>query len=67
MGEISNKFPTFHACKWEEIIKDLELAFPKFYDVRKPLDGILEKTDKRHTEGKLKGENKHCILEFRSL
>ena len=38
IGEISRKRPVFHVKKWEEIITDINCAFPQFYQIRDQLN-----------------------------
>lgn len=66
IGEISKCYPCFHVKKWKDIVTDINCAFPQFFNIRKSEMGIQEKTTKAFTEGKHKGGNLHCLIEFRS-
>lgn len=67
IGEISKCYPSFHIKKWQDIVTDIECEFPKFFNIRKSEMGIQEKASPAFTEGKHKGGNLHCIIEFKSL
>ena len=74
IGDPSRKRPVFHVKKWEEIQTDISCAFPQFYQIRDqlnidedPSDKIQTKTEKRFTEGDMKGVNLHCLIEFKKL
>jgi hypothetical protein len=43
IGEPSKCYPSFHIRKWKEIVKDLTLGNPQYYDMRKPEKGIQER------------------------
>lgn len=62
IGEPSPSFPSFHVKLWKNIDMELRLGFPEFYDIRREHEGVQLKTEKKKVTGKLKGENKHCIL-----
>ena len=40
IGEISQKYPPFHVCKWADIVKDITCVFPYYYDIRETKLGI---------------------------
>ena len=67
IGEISKCYPSFHVKKWEEIVTDISCSFPEFYNIRKSEVGVQTKAGKSFTEGKHKGGNLHCLMEFKSL
>ena len=67
IGEISKCYPVFHVKRWEQIVTDVNCAFPEFYNIRKSEVGVQQKTSKGFTEGTHKGGNLHGILEFKSL
>ena len=67
VGEISKCYPCFHTKKWEQIVTDINCAFPEFYNIRKSEVGVQSKTGKSFTEGKHKGGNLHALIEFKSL
>ena len=65
IGEISKCYPSFHVKKWEQLVTDISCGFPDFYNIRKSDVGVQQKTSKSFTEGKHKGGNLHCLIEFR--
>ena len=67
VGEISKCHPSFHTKKWEQIVTDISCAFPDFYNIRKSEVGVQQKTSKAFTEGRHKGGNLHCLMEFKAL
>ena len=67
IGEISKCYPCFHTKKWKDIVTDINCAFPQFFNIRKSEMGIQRKTTNAFTEGKHKGGNLHCFIEFRSV
>jgi len=64
VGEISKCYPVFHTKPWEMIFTDIDCAFPKFFNIRKSEAGVQEKQSKAFTEGRHKGGNLHCLIEF---
>lgn len=67
IGEISKCYPSFHTKKWKDIVTDIECAFPEFFNIRKSDAGVQKKTGKAFTEGRHKGGNLHCLMEFRKI
>lgn len=43
VGDSSKKFMSLHAIPWEDVVKDLTLKKPRFYDVRRPHEGVQTK------------------------
>ena len=62
IGDCSGAYSTFHMAKWENIVTDLELLLPDFFNIRQPQAGVQTKTEKKYVTGKQAGENKHCII-----
>jgi hypothetical protein len=55
--------PCFHVKRWQEIHQDINCSFPNFYNIRKPAEGIQQKTAKTFVEGGSKfGGNLHCLI-----
>jgi len=43
IGEISQMYPIFHIKKWDQIVTDIECAFPEFFNIRKSEIGVQQK------------------------
>lgn len=67
IGEISKMHPCFHTKNWTEIVMDISCSFPEFFNIRKTEMGIQTKESEDFKEGKQKGGNLHCIIEFCKL
>jgi len=44
--------------RWTEILEDLHMESPYYYDIRKPDKGVFKKNTKK------RGTNLHCIIAF---
>ncbi len=65
VGDSSKKLRSVQAIAWEDVVKDLTLKNPRYFDVRKPHEGIQCKEGKPRGQG---GEtNCHCLMYFRRL
>jgi hypothetical protein len=64
IGEISFKHAPMHIKKWDDIVFDLGIQYPKFFDIRETEKGVQEKPrDEKFDESRI-GNNVHCIIEF---
>ncbi|XP_076817517.1 basic immunoglobulin-like variable motif-containing protein [Clavelina lepadiformis] len=59
IGEPSKKHPPMHCKRWTEILQDLHLESPSYYDIRRPEKGVQQRKTKKT------GGNLHCIIAFK--
>lgn len=63
IGEPSKRFPAFHIKPWQEIVKDISMGNPNYYDIRRPHNGVMERKGEIFKTKKA-GTSIHCIMAF---
>ena len=66
-ADTNGKKSPLHSIKWSDVLLDLSLVYPQYYDVRRPELGVREHSSKLYRTGEYAGRNIHCILEFRRV
>nr|CAB3225689.1 basic immunoglobulin-like variable motif-containing protein [Phallusia mammillata] len=61
IGEPSKNHPPIHCKRWDDILQDLHMEGPEYYNIRHPEKGI------QHRRTKKKGGNLHCIIAFKKV
>lgn len=60
IGDSSQRHPSIHCKRWDDISIDLNCESPEYLDIRRDWKGL-----QRHHSGKV-GGNHHCILAFQN-
>ena len=63
-AETNGKKQPLHSIRWKDVVTDLSLLYPAYFDVRNPDQGIREHRSALYTTGEYAGRNIHCIMVF---
>lgn len=44
IGETAAYYPSMHIKKWKDIVMDIELENPKYYNIREQHKGVMERS-----------------------